>query len=110
MDLKKKSTNFTKLEIDALMQETELRNNDLFGKFGMNLTADTKSDSWGKVAENERGVGRHGKKCKIRQKVNWHVKLVEVERDGNDVAYVIIAVIWLHPHVAHDFDLCDLHL
>ena len=51
MDVKKKCSNFTKAEIDVLVDEVEQRRNVLFGKLSMNLTSDMKREGWNKVAE-----------------------------------------------------------
>ena len=51
MDLKKKSSNFVKAEIDVLVDEVECRRDVLFGKLSMSLTSDMKREGWGKVAE-----------------------------------------------------------
>lgn len=49
--MKKKASNFTKAEIDVLVEEIEMRKDVLFGKLSLNLTSDMKKDAWLCVAE-----------------------------------------------------------
>ena len=51
MDLKKKSSNFVKAEIDVLVDEVGCRRDVLFRKLSMSLTSDMKREGWGNVAE-----------------------------------------------------------
>jgi len=48
---KKKCSNFSKQEVEVLVAEVELRQDVLFGKFGVNLTADMKRIGWSEVTE-----------------------------------------------------------
>jgi len=47
--MKKKSSNFTKAEVEVLVNEVELKKEILFGKLSMQLTADTKKNAGRKL-------------------------------------------------------------
>ena len=53
---KKKGSNFTKSEVDVLVNEVEA-NRDTFGKLSMQLTAAMKKKCWEGIAEKVNGVG-----------------------------------------------------
>jgi len=55
----KKSCNFTKAEIEVLVNEVDLNKETLFGKLNMQLTADMKKKCWEGIANkvNEVGAG-----------------------------------------------------
>jgi len=67
---KKKCANFTKPEIDVMIQEIEGRRDVLFGKLGVGITAEMKKKAWEDVAGkvNEVGVGEMRTEKAVRKK------------------------------------------
>jgi len=83
--MKKKSSNFTKAEVEVLVNEVELNKETLFGKLSMQLTADTKKKCWEGITEriNEVGAGEPRTEKSVRKKwsdLTSRTKKAEAER------------------------------
>jgi len=70
MEAKKKSANFTKAEVDAIISDVETKKEVLFGKLGPGLSGDMKKQAWEEVAAkvNEVGVGEMRMEKAVRKK------------------------------------------